>query len=52
MAVGTPGHDLRCAGLVYFLSRYGGPVVKYFMEHLSATWYDDEGWTLLHYACR
>ena len=53
MAVGTPGHDVRCAGLVYFLSRYGcATVVKYFMEHMSTTWCDDKGWTLLHYACR
>ena len=53
MAVGTPGHDLRCACLVYFLYRYEhSAIVKYFMEHMSATWCDDKGWTLLHYACR
>ena len=53
MAVGTPGLDVRLACLVYFLYREGGSaVVKYFMEHMSATWSDDNGWTLLHYACR
>ena len=45
-------HDVRFACLVYFLSRNGcAAVVKYFMEHMSATWSDDKGWTLLHYAC-
>ena len=53
MAVGTPGHDVRFTCLVYFLYRCGrSTVVKYFMEHMSATWCDDKGWTLLHYACR
>ena len=53
MAVGTPGLDVRLVCLVYFLSSRGhSGVVKYFMEHLSATWCDDNGWTLLHHACR
>ena len=56
-AVGAPGHDVRFACLVYFLYRYiyrsgCSAVVKCFMEHMSATWCDDNGWTLLHYACR
>ena len=53
MAVGTLGHNLRFATLVYFLyRRKHSTVVKYFMEHMSPTWSDDDGWTLLHYACR
>ena len=51
--VGTLGHDVRFAFLVYFLYRARhSDVVDYFMKHLSATWSDDSGWSLLHYACR
>ena len=53
MAVGTVGHDVRFACLVYFLYSFGqSDVARYFMEHMSATWSDDKGWSLLHYACR
>ena len=53
VSVGTLGHDVRFACLVYFLHRNGrSDVVDYFMEHMSATWSDDSGWSLLHYACR
>ena len=53
VSVGTLGHDVRFACLVYFLYRKGhSDVVNYFMEHMSPTLSDHEGWTLLHYACR
>ena len=53
VSVGTLGHEVRFACLVYFLYRNGhSTVVDYFMEHMSATWSDDNGWGLLHYACR
>ena len=53
VSVGTIGHDIRFACLVYFLHRFRhSTVVKYFMEHMSATWSDDSRWSLLHYACQ
>ena len=53
VAVGTLGHDIRFACLVYFLHRFGhSAVAKYLIQHMSPTWTDNEGMTLLHFACR
>ena len=52
-SVGTLGHEVRFACLVYFLYRKGhSGVASYLIQHMSPTWTDNHGWTLLHFACR
>ena len=53
VAVGTLGHDVRFACLVYFLYRRRySDVARYLIQHMSPTWTDNDGMTPLHYACR
>ena len=51
--IGTLGLDLRFACLVYFLYRFRcSGVSSYLIQHMNPTWTDNEGMTLLHFACR